>query len=277
MMILTMRLFRLLLGLVFLTWLLSGTSAALAQCGIPGQYLAADGTCKCPEGTYHDRGTVACEQTTCPPEAGRTYTMECSCPAGTVGQVGNYTTETGHPYTLVEACVAPGSGDTAQGGGLGGVLDTILPSSLILPASQRIRDGYDSMVNGSGLERLAGAASLVGVAAEAGLVVVSVVGAVRGVSGVLAARAAARAAGAAVTQTAGRLVARIGSAELPQIVGQTRPLLQTLLRQMKAAGMKATRENLLAVMNQARAAAGLPPWGMSSLEIVLKGIGLVLK
>jgi hypothetical protein len=30
------------------------------------------------------------------------------------------------------------------------------------------------------------------------------------------------------------------------------------------------------VLNQARAAQGLPTWGMSNLEIVLKGIGLAL-
>jgi hypothetical protein len=239
--------------------------------------MAADGTCQCPEGTYHDRGTVACEQTTCPPEAGRTYTYECACPEPLVGQYGEYTTETGHTYSLMEACAPPGSGDTSQAGGLaGGILDTILPSSIFFPASQRVADGYDSMVNGSGLERLAGAASLVGVAAEAGLVMVSLVGAARAASGVLAARAAARAAGAAASQTAGKLVARIASAELPQIVGQTRPLLRTLLQQMKQAGVAINRQNLLGVLNQARAAQGLPTWGMSNLEIVLKGIGLAL-
>ena len=271
-----MRTYRLLLVFPFLTWLLAGVSVAYAQCGIPGQYLAADGTCQCPEGTYHDRSTVACEQTTCPPDAGRTYTLECACPEGTVAEVGEYTTETGVAYTLVDACVAPEPDGPSRGGLIGGILDTFLPSSIFLPASQRISDGYDSMVNGSGLERVVGAVSLIGVVAEAGLVVASGVGAARAVSGALAARAAAAGAKAAMGRTAGSLVSRIGSAELPQIVRQTGPMLRTLLQQMKQVGLKTTRQNLLQVINEARAAQGLSAWGMSNIDIVLKGIGLVL-
>lgn len=271
-----MRPLHLLVALAFLLGVFAGVSVAQAQCGIPGQYLAADGTCKCPEGTYHDRSTVACEQTTCPPEAGRTYTLECACPEGTVAEVGEYTTETGVSYTLVDACLPPEPDGPNRGGLIGGILDTFLPSSIFVPASQRIRDGYDSMVNGSGFERVLGAVSLIGLAAEAGLVVASGVGAARAVSGAMAARAAAAGARAAMGRTAGSLVSRIGTADLPQIVRQTGPMLRTLLQQMKQVGLKTTRQNLLQVINEARAAQGLPAWGMSNIEILLKGIGAVL-
>lgn len=273
-----MRPLHLVVAFAFLLGVFAGVSVAQAQCGIPGQYMGADGNCVCPEGTYHDRSTVACEQTTCPPEAGRTYTLECACPEGTVAQFGEYTTETGVGYTLVEACGAPDSGGVSQGGGLiGGILNTILPSSIFFPAGERFNDGYDSMVNGSGLERLAGAASLIGLAAEAGLAVVTLTGAARAAAGAIAARTAARAAAATMAQTAAKVVSRIGAAELPQIVNQTRPLLRTLLQQMKQAGTAINRQNILNVINQARQAQGLPAWGMSNMEILLKGIGMIPK
>lgn len=273
-----MRPLHVLVALATLIGVFAGVSIAQAQCGIPGQYLGADGNCQCPEGTYHDQRTVACEQTTCPPEAGRTYTLECACPEGTVAQFGEYTTETGVGYSLVEACGAPDSGGVSQGGGLiGGILDTFLPSSIFFPASQRATDGYDSMVNGSGLERVAGAVSLIGLAAEAGLAVVTLTGAARAAAGAIATRAAARAAGGVMAQTAAKVVSRIGASELPQIVNQTRPLLRTLFQQMKAAGTPLTRQNILNVLNQARQAQGLPAWGMSNIEILLKGIGMIPK
>ena len=85
----------LLAGLFGSLFLLVLPTPAAAQCGIPGQYLAADGTCQCPEGYYHDRSTVACEQVECPEGAGRTYTLECACPEGTVAETTPLTTETG--------------------------------------------------------------------------------------------------------------------------------------------------------------------------------------
>ncbi|HLD22221.1 MAG TPA: S8 family serine peptidase [Patescibacteria group bacterium] len=38
---------------------------------------------QCAAGFYFSRETIACEQTTCPNGAGRTYTLECKCPEGT--------------------------------------------------------------------------------------------------------------------------------------------------------------------------------------------------
>jgi hypothetical protein len=186
-------------------------------------------------------------------------------------EVGSYTTETGVGYTLVDACVAPGSGMGE------GIVNTLLPSSLLVPAGQRMRDGYDSMVNGSGFERVLGAASLIGLVAEAGLVVVTLGGAATAAAGAIATRMAARKAGAALIQTAGQVVSRIGAAELPQIVNQTRPLLRTLFQQMKAAGTPLTRQNILNVLNHARQAQGLPSWGLANIAILLKGIGMIPK
>ncbi len=37
---------------------------------------------ECPEGFYWSRETVACEQTTCPPNSHRNYTLECICDTG---------------------------------------------------------------------------------------------------------------------------------------------------------------------------------------------------
>ncbi len=54
-----------------------------AGCGLGGYpYPEAEGDC--PQGFYFSRETIACEQITCPAEAGRTYTLECKCPEGTI-------------------------------------------------------------------------------------------------------------------------------------------------------------------------------------------------
>lgn len=37
---------------------------------------------ECPEGFYWSRETIACEQTTCPPNSHRNYTLECICDVG---------------------------------------------------------------------------------------------------------------------------------------------------------------------------------------------------
>jgi hypothetical protein len=58
------------------------------------------------------RETVACEQAVCPPEAGRTYTLECKCPEGTTAQYDEMTDPaTGNQYNLVAACVLPSTND----------------------------------------------------------------------------------------------------------------------------------------------------------------------
>jgi hypothetical protein len=63
---------------------------------------------ECPPGMEWSRQTVACEQTVCPPEAGRTYTLECKCPEGTTAEYEELTDpSTGNPYNLVQACVLP--------------------------------------------------------------------------------------------------------------------------------------------------------------------------
>ena len=88
--------FRLLLLPSFLLVLLLFTATTVS-----GQY-------DCPPGMEWSRETVACEQTTCPPEAGRTYTLECKCPEGTTAQYEELTDPaTGNAYHLVAACVLP--------------------------------------------------------------------------------------------------------------------------------------------------------------------------
>ena len=63
---------------------------------------------ECPPGMEWSRETVACEQTVCPPEAGRTYTLECKCPEGTTAEYEELTDPaTGNSYNLVAACVLP--------------------------------------------------------------------------------------------------------------------------------------------------------------------------
>jgi hypothetical protein len=258
-------------------FLLLPNAPALAQCGIPGQYEAADGTCQCPPGTYHDRGTVACEQEVCPPEAGRTYTMECKCPDGLVAEQAEMSTDTGFTYNLVTACVPPGSvGEEAEAGLLGDAATTILfPSSIFVSPGQRWRDGVDGLRNGSGLERVAGAASLVGLAAEAGLAVVSLGGLATLAAGRVSAWWAGRQAAAAATRAAGSLAARAGTAEVGSIVAHTRGPMLELIGRMKQAGIPITPDNVLRLINEARAAQGLAPWGRSNLEIIRRGIGMV--
>lgn len=257
--------------------LLIPTAPASAQCGIPGQYEAADGTCQCPPGTYHDRGTVACEQTECPAGAGRTYTMECACPEGTVALTTEMTTETGVVYNLVTACGDPSDvQDSSTAGMVGDAVTTILfPSSIFVSPRDRMRDGWDNLRNGSGLERLAGAASLVGLAAEAGLSVVTLAGLATAAATRATAWWAGRQAAGAATRAAGTLAARAGTAEVGQIVAQTRGPMLELIRRMKQAGIPVTPENILRLVNESRAAQGLAPWGKSSLEIIRRGIGLV--
>jgi len=245
-----------------------------AQCGIPGQYLAADGTCQCPEGYYHDRGTVACEQIECPQGAGRTYTLECACPEGTVPETTQMTTETGLGYTLISACVPPGSSTAGLGEG---VVNSFLPSTWFgLPSvGQRWRDGWDSMTNGTGVERLVGAVSLVGMPAEAiawlGLTGIAATWATGKAAGLWAARQAAGAARAA----AGALAARAGAAEMGQIASVSRAPLLSLIQKMKQAGIAINPDNILRLINEARLAQGLAPWGRSSLEIIRRGVGLL--
>lgn len=60
----------------------NGVVVSGAGCGVGGYpYPEAEGNC--PQGFYFSRDTIACEQITCPAEAGRTYTLECKCPEGT--------------------------------------------------------------------------------------------------------------------------------------------------------------------------------------------------
>ncbi len=249
---------------------------ASAQCGIPGEYEAADGTCQCPPGTYHDRGTVACEQTECPAGAGRTYTMECACPEGTVALYTEMTTETGVVYNLVTACGDPAEAQRPSTAGLvGDAVTTILfPSSIFVSPMDRLRDGWDNLRNGSGLEQLAGAASLVGLVAEAGLAAASMAGLATLAAGKATAWWAGRQAAGAATRAAGRLSARAGAAEVGQIVAQTRGPMLELIGRMKQAKIPVTPDTVLRLVNEARAAQGLAPWGKSSLEIIRRGIGL---
>lgn len=61
----------------------NGVVVSPAGCGVGGYpYPEAEGDC--PQGFYFSRDTIACEQITCPAEAGRTYTLECKCPEGTI-------------------------------------------------------------------------------------------------------------------------------------------------------------------------------------------------
>ncbi|HTM22716.1 MAG TPA: hypothetical protein VL172_19470, partial [Kofleriaceae bacterium] len=52
-------------------------AAATAHAEVPGHNPNLDSQCS--PGYQWSRETVACEQTTCPPGAGRTYTLECNC------------------------------------------------------------------------------------------------------------------------------------------------------------------------------------------------------
>ena len=245
---------------------------AHAQCGIPGQYQAADGTCQCPPGYYHDRSTVACEQIECPAGAGRTYTLECACPEGTVPEYTGMTTETGLPYNLITACVPPGESG-AEGAG---VVETILfPSAVFVSPRDRMRDGWDSMTRGRGVERLAGAASLAGLLAEAGLSVVTLGGLATAAATRVSGMWAGRQAGAAATRAAGHLASRAAAAEMGQIASQTQGPLRELVRLMGQAGIPVSPDNVLRLINEARGAQGLAPWGRSNLAIIRRGIGLV--
>jgi hypothetical protein len=63
---------------------------------------------ECPPGKEWSRQTAACEQVDCPPDAGRTDTLECKCPEGTIEQFEEFTDpSTGNSYNLVRACVLP--------------------------------------------------------------------------------------------------------------------------------------------------------------------------
>jgi hypothetical protein len=102
--------FRILLLPAFLLVMLVITATPVS-----GQY-------DCPPGMEWSRETVACEQTICPPEAGRTYTLECKCPEGTVAQSDELTDPaTGNVYHLVAACVLPSENlqsiENTDGGG----------------------------------------------------------------------------------------------------------------------------------------------------------------
>lgn len=73
---------------------------------ITTQYASAQ--YECPPGMEWSRQTVACEQSVCPPEAGRTYTLECKCPEGTTTEYEELIDpSTGNSYSLVTACVLP--------------------------------------------------------------------------------------------------------------------------------------------------------------------------
>lgn len=60
----------------------NGVVVSRAGCGVGG-YPYPEGEGDCPQGFYFSRETIACEQITCPAEAGRTYTLECKCPENT--------------------------------------------------------------------------------------------------------------------------------------------------------------------------------------------------
>lgn len=263
----------LLLGLAMSFWVLAKPiDRVYAQCGIPGQYEDANGECKCPAGTYHSRETVACEQETCPEGAGRTYTLECACGEDLEAEITEYTTETGHPYSLVTACVAPKS-----------IWQRI--AGWLLPSRERFAQGWDALTHSGGadiIERTAGAVSLAGAAAEVVLVLTGVTaltrGAVKAVGARLVGRTAVKAAGKMATGAAEELVIKMGAGELPQITYQTRNALAKLISQMKQAGMLVNKRNILDLINQARQARGLPAdFTMSSLENILeilhKGLG----
>ncbi len=86
---------------------------------------------------------------------------------------------------------------------------------------------------------------------------------------------AGRQAAAAATRAAGHLASRAAAAEMGQIASQTRGPLQELVRHMGQAGIPVSPDNVLRLINEARGAQGLAPWGRSNLAIIRRGIGLV--
>ncbi|HEY2980526.1 MAG TPA: hypothetical protein VGJ22_05060 [Anaerolineales bacterium] len=187
-----------------------------------------------------------------------------------------YTTETGHTYSLVTACVAPGGNSSPS------IWQRI--AGWLLPSRERFAEAWNALTHSGGadlLERAAGAASLAGAAAEVVLVLTGVAsltrGAVKAVGARLAGGTAVKAAGKMASSAAGELVTKMGAGELPQITHQTRRGILEVISRMKQAGMAVNKRSVLDLINQARRARGLPEFTMSSLEnmleIIQKGLG----
>ena len=199
----------------------------------------------CPPGFYWSRETVACEQEQCPPGAGRTYTLECQCPEGLVGQYETRTDPaTGNSYSIMTACVQPG------GGGILGWWNR---------QSTTVRVAV-----------VAGAAVvLVGGAIAAGLITWA---------GVTALAGAAAATLSSVTPFAAEFVTAWATRKAMKTFAQ-RLALQTGKYLAKKLGRRATaaelKELMLQLLNQELAKRGLAAWTMPQLETLLWGINLI--
>lgn len=77
-----------------------------------------DAAYECPEGFYWSRETIACEQTTCPPNSHRNYTLECICDEGygeaTYAEIGLLASCSKRRVNTNSANSTPTTGSTAQ-------------------------------------------------------------------------------------------------------------------------------------------------------------------